>query len=777
MGLSIKDLSSDQKTVYDGIWEYAHGRFKPERRFTAEDYDADETVEGVDDRGGLSAVMDLSDVLTVGGYAGCLSGDTVLQYSRGARVGHRPITLRDLYLKFNGHRGSGRGVAQRWVDLTVPVYLFSLWPDGTVAGNRIVAVFESGVKKVVRIDFDDGNYLVLTRDHPVATPDGFIAAGDFTVGDVVLGRGSLRPVDEGKGRRPLNMRLPRVIVNTKYHPNGAYKVVECNGLVYEYVRVARARLVVEASMNDLSYEEFAHALKHDAEAAAHFKYIPDGFDVHHLDEDTLNDDVSNLVVLPHEEHARLRATERNSTVEYVREVRVTNIVEAGEEMTYDIQMESPANNFAANGIFVHNTGKSTVLGVFADQAKRSKLAVAYCAFTGRASSVLARKLADCGVQTTTVAATREDVTDDGEGARRDPFAGMPYCGTIHGLIYRPCGCNKLSDPPVEQYEDAKGKIRNRILPRPKPPDCGCYSGRGWLRRKKYDREYDLIVVDEASMVDPRMLTDLRRYGVPILAVGDHGQLPPVKGRSELMESPDLRLEKIHRQAEGNPIIALSRHIRDGGRFAGFKTDGDRRVRMGSRREPVVGEVYKAGLDNMLSVGVLCWTNRNRVLINDNVRRLCGFDKRLRRAVPAAGEVVICLRNYRGEVPAIYNGMRGVLTADCEWGDKPWLLTTAVEFPAEGFASSVRTICAAQFRREKTLGDIEEMRDEGIDVWHQAGAGQLFDFGYCLTVHKSQGSQFDHAIVFCDKPEDGKEETRRFYYTAVTRAAERLTVLQ
>ena len=81
-----------------------------------------------------------------------------------------------------------------------------------------------------------------------------------------------------------------------------------------------------------------------------------------------------------------------------------------------------------------------------------------------------------------------------------------------------------------------------------------------------DRNYGLIIVDEASMVDDMMIRDLRSFGVPILAVGDHGQLPPVGGVGSLMKNPNLRLEQIHRQAEGNPIIALSKMMREEGRL-------------------------------------------------------------------------------------------------------------------------------------------------------------------------------------------------------------------
>ena len=707
--MTPEDLSEDQRDVFDAMVAFP------------------KTGEGL---------------LTVGGYAGCLSGDTNLHYTRGARVGHRPITLRDLYLKFNGYRGSGRGVAQRWGDLTVPTYLLSLWPDGTAAYNRVVAVFESGTKKVVRISFDDGNHLVLTPDHPVATPDGFVAAGDFAVGDVVLGRGSLRPVDEGKGRRPLDLRPPRVIVNTKHHP-GPVKIVRSNGIEYEYVRVARARLVVEASMNNLPYEEFVHALKHNAEVSAGFKYIPAEFDVHHIDEDTLNDDITNLGVLPHKEHARLHTTGRNAEVEYVREVKITHIASAGEEMTYDVQMESPANNFVANGIFVHNTGKSTVTGVFARTAQKARLLVAYIAFTGRAASVLARSLKNAGVDFTLK--TRKDEEDDYLSAvaasthfdmnlvTRD--AGPAFCGTIHRLLYKPV----IND-------------RDELL--------------GWTKRSRLDRDYDLLVVDEASMVSDEMLLDLKAHGVPIIAVGDHGQLPPVRASGALMQSPDLRLEKIHRQAEGNPIIALSRHIREGQRIDRFKSK-DPRVAIRGKRD--VAQVLAAVKnDPVLSVGVLCWTNKQRIELNRLSRVARGF-----KGAPRAGEVLMCLRNRA----PVYNGMRGLLESDGVVGHQPWILNVHIGFPEEGIDPHARQLCAAQFNRvEGVFASVEELAARGIKVDTMKGAGDFFDFGYALTVHKSQGSQFAHAIVMFDMPES-YSDFARWGYTAVTRGQERLTVLR
>src|SRR5208337_3676152 len=109
--LKVSDLSPDQLEVYGGVKTW------------------------------LKLGTQTKRILTLGGYAGCLAGETVVRYNRGTRDGSRDISLRDLYLKFNGHAGSGRGTAQRWVDLTMPTYMPSLWPDGRVGLNRVVAVF------------------------------------------------------------------------------------------------------------------------------------------------------------------------------------------------------------------------------------------------------------------------------------------------------------------------------------------------------------------------------------------------------------------------------------------------------------------------------------------------------------------------------------------------------------------------------------------------------------------------------------------------------------
>ena len=55
------------------------------------------------------------------------------------------------------------------------------------------------------------------------------------------------------------------------------------------------------------------------------------------------------------------------------------------------------------------------------------------------------------------------------------------------------------------------------------------------------------------------------------------------------------------------------------------------------------------------------------------------------------------------------------------------------------------------------------------------ATDAFDFGYVLTVHKAQGSQWDDVVLF-DESGAFRENRHRWLYTGITRAAERLTIV-
>lgn len=404
-------------------------------------------------------------------------------------------------------------------------------------------------------------------------------------------------------------------------------------------------------------------------------------------------------------------------------------------------VKTPASKLLTIGGY-GGTGKSTLLSLFASE---TDLKVAYVCFTGRASSVLARKLHATGVAITNRSQTDSDSKLDGDWGHlfyspHDEEARRPFCGTIHRLLYRP-----FIDSKTEELF-------------------------GWERRDKLDREYDLIVVDEASMCDQRIVEDLGQHGSRIMAVGDHGQLPPVMGTGSLMANPMLRLEKIHRQAEGSPIIQLSRVLREEGRLDRSLADGVH-LRFGSVKDITHPRLAEMLTENKLDAAVLCWRNATRVHVNKTVRSHLGFSGK----PPQPGEPLIALKNY----PPIYNGMRGLLTSESappdpeEW----WRLRTHMEFPDEGLTESEYDVCRDQFHRKETFKSVDELKAAGIRAFAMSHAGMLFDFGYAMTVHKSQGSQFKRVVVVVDWKQDySNENTRRLAYTSVTRAQSHLTIL-
>ncbi|MBS3927823.1 MAG: AAA family ATPase [Sphingomonadales bacterium] len=348
------------------------------------------------------------------------------------------------------------------------------------------------------------------------------------------------------------------------------------------------------------------------------------------------------------------------------------------------------------------TGKSTTLGAIARTLKKrdEHLAIAFACFTGKAAHGLRLKL---------------------EAARVLDEDGGDYCGTLHGLLY-------------EAVRLPSGGVR-------------------WRRRPRSEMAYGLFVLDEASMVDEPLLKDLSSYGIPILAVGDHGQLPPINGALNLMKNPDLRLEKIHRQAEDSPIIRLSMMARLDGKIPvgaygpGVYKTTDASI-LDRLRDP------KAGV-------VLCATNRTRGRINRLLRKRCGHLE----AEPQVGEPIIALKNDRDA--GTYNGMVGIL-ASWKKAERATHAEAIINFPDAGVTWAGDAL-RAQFGAGKTLQATEDM------PWQELGG--LFDWAYGITTHKAQGAEFENVVVI-EETDHMKtdEEKRRWLYTAVTRAKQKLVII-
>lgn len=255
----------------------------------------------------------------------------------------------------------------------------------------------------------------------------------------------------------------------------------------------------------------------------------------------------------------------------------------------------------------------------------------------------------------------------------------------------------------------------------------------------------LLVVDECSMVDETMAKDILSFGTPVLALGDPAQLPPLRGTGYFTDAkPDTMLTEIHRQAKDNPIVELATLARNG-----------EPIRLGNYGTSSV--VSKTTPELALAANqILVGRNATRRSVNRRIRQLRGHDQ---SPWPLAGERLVCLRNNR-ELGLLNGALHECLEDACEAGRYVNLRVR----PEEGGESL--TVPA---HTEHFLGDAEQ-----IGHWDRRDA-QEFEFGYALTVHKAQGSQWGKVVLIDEW--DARATRRRWLYTAITRAEESLTIVR
>jgi exodeoxyribonuclease-5 len=295
--------------------------------------------------------------------------------------------------------------------------------------------------------------------------------------------------------------------------------------------------------------------------------------------------------------------------------------------------------------------------------------------------------------------------------------GCDGASTIHSLIYR-ARETRDEQPTFELWDDAPAS------------------------------KAKLIVIDECSMVDAELGRDLMSFGCPLLVLGDPAQLPPIQGGGFFTGAePDAMLTEVHRQAQDDPIVRLSMDVREG-----------RSIEIGNYGETEV--IRRDALDPervMQADQVLVGRNNTRRAYNKRIRE----KQNITDPLPVAGDKLVCLRNNRKK--ALFNG--GLWRVKARAQSKSRIVTMRLVPDEELAAKAVKVSVRA---------DCFEGGIEGI-TWEQRKPYDEFDFGYVLTVHKSQGSQWDDVVLF-DESFAFQESRARWLYTGITRAAKRLSIV-
>lgn len=375
--------------------------------------------------------------------------------------------------------------------------------------------------------------------------------------------------------------------------------------------------------------------------------------------------------------------------------------------------------------------------------------------------------------------------------------------TIHKLIYRPI---------EKQLESGKMEII-------------------FKRRELSELSFlKLIIIDEASMVSKDIFDDLLLFNIPIIFVGDHQQLPPINNDFNIMLSPDFILTEIHRQALDNPIIYVSQEIIKNG-FIKKGGYGSNVLIINSDEINDLPELY------FKADQILCGKNSTRQNINNDSRkifkktglldigekiickknnwgRILGannlFDLRkkvlydLENNFDTKPQFDIDKLFNTSEIPLV-NGMIGYVTSfsdvnsfiNKELNEEFGKLSFKPDFSESEFEifedliylkSSVRDMlgynnnCIRNLINQY-LSDNEKPQENFLELGNNLKDKIMlsnldlnyFNYGYAITVHAAQGSQWKKLLVVEERLGD-KDFHKRWLYTACTRAEEKLIIL-
>ncbi len=315
--------------------------------------------------------------------------------------------------------------------------------------------------------------------------------------------------------------------------------------------------------------------------------------------------------------------------------------------------------------------------------------------------------------------------------------GLLNAGTIHSWIYH----TNISP----RIDKSGNYIMDEYFNRPK-------EGLDFIPKVELE-DIKLIIIDEAYMVPFEMKKDIEKFGIKIIACGDWNQLPPINSKPAYLTNRNVHLlTKTMRQAENSNIVKLAYYVLNGFPISnGYYGD-----------VLVINEDELTDQMIMSSDVVICSKNSTREYYNNKIRELYGFHNKL----PEYGERIICRSNNKYEVVEginLANGLIGTVTnfPDVSGFDGK---TFSMSFKPDLLSSSFNIKASYKY----FIASHQQKEALKYDKYLE---GEKFEFGYCITSHLSQGSQFDNVIVI-EEPMMGNINNR-LSYVAITRAKKQL----
>ncbi len=266
-----------------------------------------------------------------------------------------------------------------------------------------------------------------------------------------------------------------------------------------------------------------------------------------------------------------------------------------------------------------------------------------------------------------------------------------------------------------------------------------------------------VIIDETSMIDTMLLANLLKglkSSCHIIFVGDANQLPSVAAGdvlNDMIESKELpvyALKNWHRQGSDSKIIPFAHRINEGILDKKLLNSGSDLEFIPCRDNEIIKVIEDVCKDyNSYDLQVLApiYKNRNGIYaINDHLQRLWNPKSPNKKEIEGTESIyrekdkVIQLANMKDE--SVFNGDIGVID------------------------------------RIKILGNKELYIDyDGNLVKYTKSMLQNFTLGYAISIHKSQGSEFDTVLIPFTL-DYRKMLYRKLIYTGVTRCKKKLILV-
>ena len=353
------------------------------------------------------------------------------------------------------------------------------------------------------------------------------------------------------------------------------------------------------------------------------------------------------------------------------------------------------------------TGKTSVLPYVMQELGLEPEEVLYVAYTGKASSVLMQKGFDAS--------------------------------TIHSAFF------DLKEVPLRK----NGKLVMK-------------NGRAVTTFKFVEKEFisnriKLIVIDEWSMVNEEFMKVIYKFGIPVIASGDKYQLRPIIGECPFADRIRYNLTEITRQAKHSGIVYLATMIREGQELPRYyKFYNNARI---------MDKSYLQDRHLLSADIVLTAKNKTRNTFNDRIRELHGSKGKL----PQVGDKLINRKNDWTKsldgIPLV-NGIIGkcihpVRMDECNLSRGIYRIDFKPDYIDDEYEFYEALKCDYDYLNEK-CGEKE------INMYND---GAKLEYAEAITVHLSQGSQYNN-VIYWDEWVGDRALMQQLRYTAVTRAVDK-----